>query len=125
MPTPRHQHGYECLVNDGRGGLTCSEGQGKRSDPSPAASLRKLNDQLHTLTYNRYERHVPLGAMYDAVRRVGFDFENEEETPFALTGHDGKADVQISHPRSKRSFWLHITWHRMDSENFETVAYAN
>lgn len=100
---------------------------------SPAASrniiqrsLRKWNEALHRITYNRYDPHIPLGEIYKAAEDAGFQIKSEEDAPFALLGHDGKTDVEYVHPEApKKTYYLHITWHRMTSGRFETVAYAN
>lgn len=121
-----HQHDYHCLVEDGNGGVTCSEGVHVGGASVVRSALRKLNEALHQITLNRYGKHVPLDELYRAARETGFRPKSEEDTPFMLTGHDGKATVEYVHPATPRkTYYLHITWHRMPSGNFETVAYAS
>lgn len=89
---------------------------------------KKICDQANTFinarTVNRYERHVPYGDIMEHLGTMGLAPPNPEEVPFALCGHNGETNIVLVHPEHpEREFWLHLTWHRMSSGNFETVAY--
>jgi hypothetical protein len=119
-----HQHDYNCLVENGNGGVACSKE--KKRGSSATSALRKWNEALHKITFNRYSAHVPYGEMHQAALDAGFKVKNEDEAPFMLLGHDGKVDVEYVHPEAPRkTYYLHLTWHRMGTGNFESVAYAN
>lgn len=127
-----HEHTISCLEEGPSGGsLICKvTGQEASTDPKSAdnvtRALRKWNEALHRITFNRYQRQVPYGEMHRAALDAGFKVKNEDEAPFMLLGHDSKADVEYIHPAAPRkTYYLHLTWHRMPSGNFESVAYAN
>ena len=90
----------------------------------PATALNRLNESLSALITNRYFEHVPLADMLRMAEEEGFSLD-EENTPFALLGHEGKADIELRMSGAKKSAWLHLTWYRMPSGRFEVVAYAN
>jgi hypothetical protein len=82
-----------------------------------------INSQLGKETINRYSPHVPYGQIMDFLATQGLKPVNEEDTPFMLLGHSGRVTIDLEHPDyPKRDYFLHLSWYRMGSGNFETVA---
>lgn len=82
-----------------------------------------VNDELGKFTVNKYEAHVPYGAILKHLEGQGFEPSDPEDTPFVLCGHKGQVTIEFvnaEHPT--RDYFLHLSWYRMGSGNFETVA---
>jgi hypothetical protein len=100
--------------------------KGKLPPQRPASSpdrplVGKVNAAINELTVNRYERAVPFQTLFNLLDRAGFvPTENSSENTH---GNEGRLRVEFTHPDfSQRRYYLHISWYRMPSTNFETVA---
>jgi hypothetical protein len=92
---------------------------------TPQKIVDLANDWITKRTVNRYDHHVPYGDMMAALERLGLVPPDPDEVPFALLGHKGNASILLVHPdHPKSEFYLHVSWYRMRSGNFETVAYV-
>jgi hypothetical protein len=110
-----------------------------------AASRRRANEALSALITNVYFPHVPLDRLYGAVEGAGFEIP-EDERPFLVCGHEGRAVVPLRHldqtanqalEAASRlvgqspphvipgSATLTFSWYRMPSGRFEVVAYVS
>ena len=98
----------------------------KLPPPRPVSSpdrplVRKVNEAINELTVNRYERVVPFQTLFQIMDRAGFvPTENSSENTH---GDEGRMTAEFVHPDySQRRYYLHISWYRMPSTNYETVA---
>jgi hypothetical protein len=90
-------------------------------------ACKKVNAALMELTVNRYERHVPLGRVREALNALGFELLDEEGAPWSglLCGDEGRATFDLSYLGTPVPRVLVLSWYRMPSGNFETVAYVS
>lgn len=63
---------------------------------------------------------IPLVSIDTIVNMAGFESPKGWSNP--IGGREGRSSVQLL---DKPSVFLHLNWYRMESGNFEIVAYAN
>jgi hypothetical protein len=82
---------------------------------------RRINKELHALP--TYFPEIPLDVIFYIVRYHSGRVVQEDGTDWSglLCGDDGSANFQIAGYR----FWLYLTWHKMQSGNYEIVAYVS
>lgn len=80
-------------------------------------ATNEANKALDKINHNQYRDHVPVGEMVEAIKEFGFEVVED----FILCGHEGKATIELK--RNEKPSYLHISWYRMPSNRFETVAY--
>lgn len=92
----------------------------------PPGSVRKANDQIYDLTYNRYFASVPLDQLFSIVERAGLRFDPSEKESM-LTGRSGRATWQLfNQTGAEVDHMLALTWHKMDTTGrYEIVAYVS
>lgn len=84
------------------------------------AGLRGLNADLTHLTTNRYFSHIPLVDIAKLITNAGLEYPSGWSNPIA--GKTGRATVKIF---AEPEVFLHLSWHQMDSGNFEVIAYTS
>ena len=77
---------------------------------------RSVNSVLYALGHNAYHASVPLNTVNDALVANGFDALDE----MLLCGSRG-----MLHESVGRNRWLTLTWYKMESGNYEVVAYVS
>jgi len=91
---------------------------------SNATIVKAVNKELGKFTVNRYEPHIPYGTIMKFLEDQGFKPLDADEVPFILCGKDGRVTVEfVLDSQPNHLYYLHMTWHRMDSGNYEAVAY--
>lgn len=96
----------------------------QQSRPLPVRDrqlISEINRMVKNLTVNRYERIVPYETLFGLLENAGFvPTENSNEFTH---GSEGRMTVEFIHPEFPgRVYYLHLTWYRMPSTNYETVA---
>jgi len=92
-------------------------------NPSAKSVVDGVNSELGKFTVNKYERNVPYGRIGEFLASLGFEPADPEDHPFALLGHEGRVSIDyLNKDYPSYVFWLHLTWYRMTSGNFEVVA---
>lgn len=86
-------------------------------------ALTRLNEALVKLTTNKYTKSIPVHDMVKVAKECGF-YASEDNVPI-ITTYDGRDMIPVGYPGSRREIALSFTWHRMESGNYEVVAYAN
>jgi hypothetical protein len=83
--------------------------------------VAEVNSAINEITVNRYERVVPFQSLFLLMDRAGFEpTENSSENTH---GNEGRMTAEFIHrDYSQRRYYLHISWYRMPSTNYETVA---
>ena len=81
---------------------------------------RKLNvalAKLSTHSPSTYYPTLPVAALAELANSLGFDGAAFDGV---YTGHDGRASIVLG-----PTVTVTLSWHRMDSGNFELIAYAS
>jgi len=87
--------------------------------PKNIRNLRKnIATAMNTICQNYYP-HIPLKEIETALAKCGVEMEKN----FMLTGHEGKADIELRLREKELPFALHLSWYRMQSGRFEINAY--
>ena len=84
--------------------------------PSLDKRLRQVNSDLHQLGLEYY-KVLPVHAVDSILTSHGF---NATSTPLVALGEDFKLHEEVGEGR-----WLALHAHRMESGNWEVVAYVN
>lgn len=84
------------------------------------ANLRGLNAELTHLTTNKYHPVIPLVDIDRLVTNAGFQSPTGWTNP--IHGVTGRSTATI---HRGPDVYLHISWHRMGSGNFEVIAYTS
>ena len=112
------------LVAESAAELTLRTVENRKATPSKVqGALDKLNEKLSALTANKYTIGVPLLDVIDITKEAGF-WISEDDVPIISTTK-GREILHIGFPGSKREMIISMSWYRMDSGRYETVAYAN
>lgn len=107
----------------------------RRLDPG---LRRKLNDRISDIAQG-YQRSIPLDAIADLLRQYGLVLLQEDGTEYSgiLTGRDGTALIRIGWLDSAYdqhtiqayepipNSALSLSWHKMETGTWETVAYLS
>lgn len=92
-----------------------------------ASVRRRVADGFQIITKD-YHFEIPLDCLFEVLRREGINPVQEDGSPWSgfLCGEDGRAyfDLQGQDGRSL-DYVLVVTWHRMESGRWETVAYLS
>jgi hypothetical protein len=78
-------------------------------------ACKRVNDKFYTLGL-LYHDGVPVNLIDTLLVDNGF----EATEPAIYCGRDGKVHEEVGHGK-----WLSLTWHKMESDRFEIVAYLN
>jgi len=104
--------------------------------PALKANVKsKINKAIHKLTAGKYFKAIPLDELIDIMKQNGVVVLQEDSTEFSgfLTGSDGRMDAELASADSKDKDGFYtpygnamflMTWHRMESRNYEVVAYV-
>lgn len=81
----------------------------------------RINRQIHNLGI--YHPEIPLDDIFAIVRYHAGRIVQEDGTEWSgiLCGDDGSARFEIA----GKNFPLFLTWHKMNSGNYEIVAYVS
>jgi hypothetical protein len=99
----------------------------------------KINNEIHKLINNKYFPKIPLSAIFDIMGKQGVVAIQEDNTEWSgmLLGREGKLHVELADASqyaevgNKRVYntvyenMLILTWYKMDSGNYEVVAYVS
>lgn len=96
--------------------------------------ITEINELLTPGWRTEYFAHVPLGKIAEIFEGQGFVLLQEDNTEWSgfLSGEDGRANISFARKSSEtregiffpiRNSSLTMMWHRMESGNYEVVAY--
>lgn len=97
--------------------------------PEPVSSLRtrlsRINSALSKM--QPYHKDIPLQTMFDICKRNGFTAVQEDGTPWSgiICGREARYSIELSDDHGNVTRHLHVSHYKMESGNYEVVAYAN
>lgn len=98
-----------------------------------AKTRKALNNVIHGITLG-YRNSVPLDLIDDALRSKGYRLIQEDDTDWSgiLCGADGHCWIAMAQANADGSWrervnnsGLALSWHKMPSGRWETVAYLS
>jgi len=101
----------------------------------PANIRRKMNGAISNII-RVPRRDIPLGMINDVLKKHGYLLVQEDGTPWSgfLTGREGRTNIEIGVGGTSDEFGIHevvsnamlvLTWFKMQSGSWETVAYVS
>jgi len=83
-----------------------------------------MNREIHEIT-NGFKPEIPLDEIFNAISNNGGRAVDEAGNDWSgiLCGADGTANIEVEF--EGKNFWLRVSWHKMESGNWETVAYIS
>jgi hypothetical protein len=91
-------------------------------------NTRKVNNEISSLTKNRYFDSIPTTEMQDILDRHGFGINvetGERVMDGIFTGQEGKMSEPVSkNQKGQPNVFFTMTWYKMSSGRFEIVAYV-
>lgn len=99
--------------------------------------IKKINDELFKISTgsgndNEYYAKIPLKKVFDVLKKYKVHAVQEDGTPWAgfLAGREGKAKIDLAPyidddtaGEMYENTLLYLSWHRMDSGNYEVIVY--
>ena len=94
----------------------------------PAPIKRKVQNEIQRILKPTFFKDIPLSDIADKIKPFNVYLIDVDGTDWSgfLTGRDGRADFDLAYNGLYvKNAMFHMTWHKMESGNYEVIGYIS